>query len=76
MLGAVVRVERPGPTPLVRRVHTDGSYSSASDPRVLVGLGDDPAVEAVEVTWPDGSRETFPPPPVGRYSTLRQGTGR
>ena len=59
----------------MRRVHTDGSYGSASDPRVLVGLGDDPAVEAVEVTWPDGSRERFTAVAARRYTTLREGTG-
>jgi hypothetical protein len=73
MLGALVRVVRPGRPPLVRRVHTDGSYSSASDPRVLVGLGDHPAVERIEVLWPDGTTERFAGPPAGRYTTLRQG---
>ena len=75
MLGAVVRLKRRGRPPLVRLVHTDGSYSAASDPRVLFGLGDDPAVEAVEVTWPDGSRERFIGVAGGRYTTLREGTG-
>jgi hypothetical protein len=78
-LGALVTVERHGGPPLVRRVHTDGSYSSASDPRVLVGLGDAPpdgGVERVRVRWPDGTEEVFEPPPVGRYTTLRQGGGR
>jgi hypothetical protein len=78
-LGALVTVERRGGPPLLRRVHTDGSYSSASDPRVVVGLGDAPpdgGVERVRVRWPDGSEETFDPPPTGRYTTLRQGGGR
>jgi hypothetical protein len=78
-LGALVTVERRGGPPLLRRVHTDGSYSSASDPRVLVGLGDAPpdgGVERVRVRWPDGSEEVFDPPPTGRYTTLRQGGGR
>jgi hypothetical protein len=78
-LGALVTVERRGGPPLVRRVHSDGSYSSASDPRVLVGLGDAPpdgGVERVRVRWPDGTEEVFEPPPVGRYTTLRQGGGR
>ena len=76
MLGALVRVERPGLPDLVRRVHTDGSYSAANDPRVLVGLGERPEVSGVTVLWPDGSREAFPPPPLGRYTTLAEGTGR
>ena len=44
---------------LRRRVRTDGSYLSANDPRVLVGLGAVNAVEAVRVRWPDGTVEEF-----------------
>ena len=75
MLGAWVGVHRPGATALWRRVRTGGSYASAGDPRVLVGLGDSPEVSRVEVRWPDGRRETWPTPEVGRYTTLRQGEG-
>ena len=39
MLGARVAILRGDAPPLWRRAHTDGSYASASDPRVLVGLG-------------------------------------
>jgi enediyne biosynthesis protein E4 len=73
LLGARVTVFRKGASALVRRASTDGSYASANDPRVLVGLGDTPEVEKVRVDWPDGRSETFPPPPPGRYTTLVQG---
>ena len=60
-----------------RRARADGSYASAHDPRVLIGLGDEAAEAlAVRVTWPDGRTETWPAAPVGRYSTLVQGEGR
>lgn len=49
MLGARVAVHRPGQPPIWRRVHTDASYCSANDPRVLVGLGDRTEITAVEV---------------------------
>ena len=75
-LGAIVRVQRRTGPPIVRHVHTDGSYASASDPRVLIGLGSTAAVSGVEVRWPDGSIESFPPPALHAYSTLRQGQGR
>jgi hypothetical protein len=74
-LGARVEVLRDGARPLWRRVHGDGSFCSSGDPRVLVGLGDRPAVTGVRVIWPSGLSERFPPPPVGRYTTLREGTG-
>ena len=58
-----------------RRVRTDGSYLSANDPRVLVGLGGAAAVETVRVLWPDGTVEEWKGTPVDQYVTLREGTG-
>ena len=76
LLGARVAVVRKGGGTLWRRAATDGSYASASDPRVLVGLGDVTEVTEVRVIWPDGKTETFPPPPRRAYTTLVQGTGK
>ena len=75
-IGARVEVERDGAPSLLRRADTGGSYASASDPRVLVGLGDGARVTGVRVRWPDGAEETFAPPPLGRYTTLVQGSGK
>ena len=56
MLGARVAIVRAiGPT-LWRRARADGSYASANDPRVLVGLGDTPSISRVRVQWPGGER--------------------
>ncbi|RMH15514.1 MAG: CRTAC1 family protein [Acidobacteria bacterium] len=76
MLGARVAVVLKSGRRLWRRAASDGSYCSASDPRVLVGLGGggDPVVE-LRVLWPDGRSERFKPPPLGAYVTLRQGSG-
>ena len=51
------------------------SYASSSDFRIHFGLGEAAAVDAIEVTWPDGSRESFAVPGVDRELTLRQGQG-
>jgi hypothetical protein len=75
MLGAWVAVERPGRATLWRRAGTAGSFASANDPRVLVGLGDDATRPRVRVVWPDGASELFSDLAVGRYTTLRQGAG-
>jgi hypothetical protein len=78
-LGARAVLRRSGLPSLTRRVHTDGSYASANDPRVLFGLGDDPRFDAlleIEVRWPDGSSESWSDLPLDTYSTLRQGSGR
>ena len=75
MLGARVVVERPGVPTLWRRARSDGSYASANDPRVLVGLGDSPSAPTVTVHWPDGSAESWPGLPIDGWRTLEQGTG-
>ena len=75
-IGALVRLERPGRLPLLRRVHADGSYLSASDLRVYFGLGDDRSAQTVIVSWPSGLTETFSNLPVEQLSELREGTGR
>ena len=72
MLGASVEVVVTKNQILRRRVRTDGSYLSANDPRVLVGLGSATRVEAVRVRWPDGVTVELKGPPVDRYTTIRQ----
>ena len=76
MLGAWVGVERMGAPTLWRRVRAGGSFASASDPRVIFGLGGGEEVERIRVRWPDGQEESWPALPPGRYHQLRQGTGR
>ena len=73
--GARVELQRKGLPPIWRRVRADGSYLSANDPRVLIGLGTHPQIDSLTVHWPDGASERFPPPPPGRYTTLAQGSG-
>ena len=73
--GAKVEIRRKNLPPIWRRVRADGSYLSANDPRILIGLGASPAIESMTVHWPDGGREQFPVPPAGRYTTIVQGTG-
>jgi hypothetical protein len=74
-LGARVEVRGAPDPPLWRRVHSDGSYASASDPRVLIGLGTRRAPPIVLVHWPEGGVEEWRKLPLKRYSTLRQGEG-
>src|SRR5262245_43173070 len=76
MLGARVAVTRADGATLWRRARADGSYASANDPRVLVGLGDSNRAVTAKVMWPDGSSETFSNLAIDRYVTVRQGSGR
>ena len=75
MLGARVAVRRPGEPTLWRRARSDGSYASANDPRVLVGLGDSDVRPTVEVRWPDGQRESWEAVEIDGWTTLTQGEG-
>ena len=76
VLGARVVVMREGQPARRRRARADGSYASANDPRVLVGLGASAAAPRVRVEWPDGRAEEWAGLPIDRYSTLVKGTGR
>jgi hypothetical protein len=76
MLGARVAIIRSEGSTLWRRARADGSYASANDPRVLIGLGDSTAVRAIQVTWPSGRVEEWSDVPVDRYTTVREGSGR
>jgi hypothetical protein len=78
MLGARVGVFRDdGPT-LWRRARTDGSYASANDPRVLVGLGpgESATVRRIRVIWPSGREEDWTDLSMNRWRTLTEGTGQ
>jgi hypothetical protein len=73
MLGARVAVVLDNGTTLWRRARSDGSYASANDPRVVVGLGQSARPARVRVIWPDGSADTWNDVPIDRYTTLREG---
>ena len=73
-LGAQVEIVISKNNVLWRRARTDGSYLSANDPRVLVGLGGGLSVEVVRVHWPDGSIAEWKDPPIDRYTTWKEGT--
>ena len=72
--GAEVRV-RAGGREWLRVVNPAQSYLCSGDVLALFGLGPAAAVEAVEVAWPDGSRERFPGGPADRALQLRKGEG-
>jgi hypothetical protein len=75
LLGARVQVTITKDQTIWRRARTDGSYLSANDPRVLVGLGASRIVESVRIVWPDGNVEAWKNLAVDRYTTLTQGGG-
>ncbi len=55
-----------------------GSFLSSHDPRIVLGLGEHPKVDWVEVRWPEpsGAVERFTGLPVDRYIAIVEGTGK
>jgi hypothetical protein len=53
-------------------VSTAGSYLSASDPRIIAGLGNASGVNALEVRWPSGLSQTVSNPGIDRYITVSE----
>jgi hypothetical protein len=76
MLGARLAVMRRNHPTLWRRARSDGSYGSANDPRVLVGLGDSVERPKLVVRWPADRVEEFDTSAIDQYITLWEGTGR
>jgi hypothetical protein len=55
-----------------------GSFLSSHDPRLVLGIGNRPKLDWVEVKWPrpSGATERFTDLPMDRYVTLVEGTGK
>ena len=75
-LGARVGIVRENGVTQWRRARADGSYASANDPRVLVGLGGTaPHSVKVRVVCTGGRTEEWSAVEANRYSTLTEGGG-
>jgi enediyne biosynthesis protein E4 len=55
-----------------------GSYLSAHDPRMVLGIGKRTKIDWLEVEWPQpsGRKERFANLPMDRYITIVEGTGK
>jgi len=55
-----------------------GSYLSSHDPRMVLGFGQQPKIDWLEVRWPRPSTlvERFTDLPVDRYVTMIEGSGK
>lgn len=69
-IGAVVWIE--GESKERKVVRTDGSYASASDPRLLFGLGMQGSLPTVNVQWRDGTVESFKNLEIDKYHQLKK----
>ncbi len=70
LAGALVTVEPAGGGALVRRLATDGSYASASDPRLVVGLGGRGGEVSIRLAPPAGGNRRWTGLGTDRYLVL------
>jgi hypothetical protein len=73
VVGSTVTVELEGGRRLTRFTKGGGSYLSANDPRILVGLGEAEKVKSVTVRWSWGGTQTWDGLAPGRYWRLHEG---
>ena len=73
-LGAQVTLQTASRT-LTGYVLPGSSYLSSSEPNVHFGLGTIDTIQAIEVHWQDGSRETFPGTTANQRVKVYQGKG-
>jgi len=74
-IGAVARVtQASGASPWLM-VKTGSSYCSQSELPLTFGLGAGKTVSKIEVTWPDGKRDTLPGTDANQVLTIEQGKG-
>ena len=71
-IGALVTATAGGLTQ-TRLCHTDGSYLSASDVRVHLGLGKAGYAETVSIRWPSGRMDVLRHVKADRFLTVREG---
>jgi enediyne biosynthesis protein E4 len=74
-IGAKVTVTAGG-RKYSQEVRSGSSYISNNDLRLHFGLGSSDNVDAIEVRWPTGARETFPGMRADRFVTLTEGKGK
>ncbi len=70
-IGAKVWLTAGGVTQY-REVKTAGSYASASDSRLLFGLGQNTRVDELKIRWTDGQITTLKEPPLDRYHRIEE----
>ena len=71
-IGAQVEIDSGG-RKQVRWIHGGGSYLSASDRRLLIGLGSAGKADRVTVKWPSGEQQEYRDLAAGRGWRLIQG---
>jgi hypothetical protein len=69
--GAVVRAVA-GENVWTRSLASGGSYLSASEPILTIGLGETESLDRLEITWPSGKVQTVTRPEMNRLHTIEE----
>ena len=56
-------------------VRSGSSYASQSDLALVFGLGQDPVVTSIEVTWPSGTKQKFANVAANQFITIDETRG-
>jgi hypothetical protein len=73
-IGASLKLTSEGITH-VEQAKGGMSYMSASDPRILFGLGKRNKIDSLEITWPSGQVDKLANVPVDRIIAVKEGVG-
>jgi hypothetical protein len=73
-IGASVVIYQ-GDRQIIRVNQVSSTYLSNKDPRLHIGLGQNPLIDSLEINWSDGTREVYSGPDTDQYLVLRQGYG-
>jgi enediyne biosynthesis protein E4 len=65
-------VAKVGDQTLIREVNPARGYLAASELPVTFGLGATTKVDALEITWPSGQKQTFTPAVVDKFVTIEE----
>ena len=70
-IGAWIKVRVRGHA-LSRQVMPTRSYLSASELPVTIGLGEADKVDSLEISWPSGTTQKLPPPPIDQLTVITE----
>lgn len=75
-IGARITVTDSAGKKQIFDANTSGSYLSANDPRIVVGLGAAAGVPKVEINWPSGIVQVIADPKLDRYLVINEQNAR
>jgi hypothetical protein len=73
-IGAALKLKSEG-FEHMQQAEGGASYMSASDPRIIFGLGKRTKVESLEIDWPSGQVDKLTNIPIDKIIAVKEGAG-